>query len=351
MSKKYFVYISSSFDDLKTERRELIKIVTELGAVPITMEGFDFDEEHGQGLVKKAIFESDYFINLTAYKCGQMLGKSFSLEFELTWAERFNVPVFSFIIDEQARWKASKKEKDTSAAKVLEVFKNKLRELPHATWTTSADLYQKIYINLTRVMNLNPGQGWIRGDQAVSPATANELSRLISENNELRKNCNIEGKAESGKHLQNEMRHCIKILAANKISLSFWYTPGENWENTKVFRHLKLFKLLVPELSTPKNTSEITRFLGNILNPDLNKTVRKDNPTPTNTIKKIMADFSILKLAKSIKEGKNGSGDDGAWEITDYGREVFALYRLRQMHKNMHKQYPSKTPNASVSGL
>ena len=41
MLKKYLVYISSTQDDLRAERRELIRIVTEMGAIPITMDAFD----------------------------------------------------------------------------------------------------------------------------------------------------------------------------------------------------------------------------------------------------------------------------------------------------------------------
>ena len=332
MEKKYLVYISSTADDLKNERRELIRAVTELGAVPVTMEGFDYNDEESQGFIRKAIFDSDYFINLTAYKCGQAIGKSFSLEFEFLCAEKYRIPVFSFIIDEKARWKASKKEKSAPAAKALVNFKKKLCEGPNARWTTTADLCHKAYVHLIREMSLKPRQGWVRGSEAVTPAAVNEMARLIRENDELRSKVRVED-AELVSQIRNRMKHCLKTLATHRISLSFWYTPGENWENTKAFRYLRLFKLLVPELTTPKSTSELTRFLGNILNPDLEKTVRKDNPTPTNTIKKIMADFCILKLAKVMDLKPGASGDDEAWEITEFGREVFAVYRLRQLNK------------------
>ena len=340
MSKKYLIYISSSLDDLKAERKELVKIVTELGAIPVTMDGFDISEAENQGYIKQAIKDADYFINITAYKCGPIAGNSFGPEIELAWAERARVPVLAFIIDEKARWKDSKKEKEKTAAKALEIFKKRLTEHTYSNWTTTADLRQKAMSLLVREMNLHPRQGWVRADDAVTPATANELSRLVRENDQLRSQIRVDGGSMVSR-LKVQMKYCLKVLATNKISLSFWYVSGDNWENTKVYKYLRLFKLLVPELSTAKTTSEISRFLGNILNPDLDKTVRKDYPTPTNTIKKIMADLSMLKLVKSAKEGKNGtasaSNEDEAWEITEYGREVFAAYRLRQMNRALLK--------------
>ena len=338
MLKKYHVFISSTLDDLKAERRELIKVVTELGAVPVTMDGFDISDTEEQRFIKKAVEESDYFINLTAHKCGVQAGKSFSLEMEFGWAEKYRIPVISFIIDEKARWKAIKKEKEAQAVKALENLKKKLRNHTHETWTSAADLRQKSLNVLAREMNLNPREGWVRGEDAVIPAVANELAILIRDNEKLRTQALYE-EGDYIARLKEQMKNCLKVLATNKISLSFWYVQGDNWENTRKFRYLRLFKLLTPELSVAKTTSEISRFLGNILNPDLEKTVRKDYPTPTNTIKKLMADLSLLKLVKtSIGEGKGGSvasENDEAWEISDYGREIYAAYRLRQMERVM----------------
>lgn len=332
MQKKYLVYISAT-DELKSERRELIKVINELGAAPVIMEGFDINDSDGHGYIKKAITESDYFINLTAHKCGTPAGKSYIPETEFSIAEMFRIPVISFIVGDKVRWKAAKKEKDEAAIKALENFKKRLRQHTNASWNNAADLRQKALEVMLREINLNPRHGWVRGD---STAAANEMARLIRENETFRLQTAIDGRNPvSG--LKSQIRYSLRVLAANKISLSFWYTPGENWENTKVFRFLRLFKLLTPELSVAKTTSELSRFLGNILNPDLDRTVRKDYPTPTNTVKKIMADFGLLKLVRPVKERNGSSSDDEAWEITEYGREVFTYYRLRQMNKAIQK--------------
>ncbi|MCL2318546.1 MAG: DUF4062 domain-containing protein [Treponema sp.] len=329
MSKKYLVFISSTQDDLKAERRELTKIVTELGAIPVTLDAFDIASEEDRKLIHKAIGECDYFLNLTAYKGGGAAEKSFALELEYSYAVKAEVPVLALIIGEKARWKASKKEKNAAAAKALEAFKKKLEGHTHETWTSLADLRQKAMALLSREMNLNPRGGWVPSVLAVDPSVANELCRLLRENESLRSQIRLQDN-EIVKSVREQIRHVLKVLAANRISLSFYYTEGENWENTQSFRYLRLFRLLAPELSTPKNVADITRFLGNILNPDLAKTVRKDYPTPSNTIKKIMADFTLLKLVRCT-----GSGDDEAWGMTEYGREAYAVYRLRQMNSKL----------------
>jgi hypothetical protein len=129
------------------------------------------------------------------------------------------------------------------------------------------------------------------------------------------------------------MKKALKVLALNKATLSFHYVDGENWENARKFRCLRIWKLLVPELSIGKTTAEISRFLGNVLNPDLEKTVRKDYPTPSNTIKKIMSDFALLKLVKYSDQG-----DEEVWEITEYGKELYSVYRMRLLERAFNRK-------------
>ena len=339
MSKKYFVYISSSLDDVKAERRELVRIVTELGAIPVTTDAFDVSSEEDRKIIHKLIEECDYFLNLTAYRGGGAIGKSFGLEFEYSCAVKAGIPVFALIIGEKARWKASKKEKTNAAQKAVTAFKKKLEGHVHDTWINLTDLRQKAMSLLNREMNLAPRRGWVPATEAVEPSVANELCRLLRENETLRYQLRMYG-PDAVKSVHDEIKHYLKVMAANKISLSFYYVDGENWENTRVFHYLKLFRILAPELSTPKTTVEISHFLGIILNPDLDRTVRKDYPTPSNTVKKIMSDFVLLKLVKCTAKSAPDAPpvDDEDWELTEYGQEAYAVYRLHQLEKFLVKR-------------
>jgi len=340
MLKKYLVFISSGQEDLRAERREVIRIVTELGAIPVTMDGFDITQEEDSMLIFKAIGECDYFLNLTAYKGGEAVGKSFALEVEYYAAVKAEIPVLALIIDKKARWKDTKKEKDSDAAKALENFKKILETHSFETWAGLVDLKQKALSLLIREMNLNPRMGWIPGELAADQPVANELCRLLRENNSL-KNQIKAGGANLLKKVREQMKHTLKILSQSRISLSFYYTNGQTWENSKSFRYLRLYRLLAPELNIPKTALEISRFLGNILNPDLDKTVRKDFPVPSNTIKKIMADFCALDL---VKFTETALSDDEVWDLTEYGKETYTIYRLRQMEMKLpQKDNSTKT--------
>jgi hypothetical protein len=342
MPKKYLVYISSTIDDLKAERRELIRIVAEMGAVPVVMDAFDIAREGDRKIIFKAIEECDYFVNLTAHRAGAIAGApsgpSFAPELEYSCAVKAKVPVLALVIDGKARRKGSKTEKDAAAAKALEAFRKKLEGHACETWANVGELRQKALALLAREMNLNPRRGWVPGTDAAEPAVANELGRLIRENEALRGRVEAEGAGAARKD-RGQVGRTLKMLASTGISLAFYYIDGSNWENAARFGYLRLFRLLAPELDAPRTAAGISLFLGTILNPDLTKTVRKEYPTPSNTVKKIMADFALLKLVKSARPAASrGAGENPAWEMTEYGKEAFAAYRLRQMGRALTKK-------------
>jgi hypothetical protein len=335
---KYHIFIGSTLDDLKNERKEVARIILELGHIPVSAEYLDAGAKNHEQLITKIIEECDYFVAVVAHKYAPAGEKFSQLESEFNIAYRKNIPSISLVIDEKARWKASKKEKDPAFIKKLDEFKKRLglssKEGNRVceTWLNSTDLCLKLQTMLIQQINLAPGFGWVRGDQAITPSVANELSRLSTENEQLKTQLKMESSEILAK-VQKQMKNAFKVLWLNKVILSFYYTSGTNWENSRQFRYLRVFKLLVPELAVGKTTADISRFLGAVLNPDLEKPVRKDYPTPSNVIKKIMADFSMLKLVRCVKKG-----EAEVWETTEYGKELYFAYRMRQLEKTFSKQ-------------
>ena len=324
-------------DDLKNERRDIPRIIMELGHIPVSAEYLDSSGKNYDKLLEKTIEECDFFIAIIAFKYAQKGVKTSPLETEYNIACKKEIHVISLLIDDKARWKASKKEKENALIKKMDEFKKKLRLGPYETWLNAADLCQKLQSLLVLQINLLHQYGWVRADRAVSPMVANELARLSAENEQLKRQIRIES-GEIVAQLREQMKNALKVLALNKVILSFYYMSGETWENSRKFRYLKIFKLLAPELSVRKTTAEISRFLGTVLNPDLEKTVRKDYPVPSNSIKKIMADFSMLKLVKCINEIDTKTPAemktmDEIWEITEYGKELYSAYRMKQLEK------------------
>jgi len=339
----YHIFIGSTLDDLKNERREIQRIIMELGHIPVSAEYLDSTSKNYKKLLEKTIEECDFFIAVIANMYAPKGAKISPLETECNIAEKNNVPVISFIKGEKsggktrgtarssARSSAAKKGKEAGFEKKQEALKKRLGKGISETWLNSKDLCQKLQSQLVQQINLLLRNGWVRADQIFAPSVANELSRLSTENEQLRHQIKIDSN-DIVARLRVQMKNTFKVLAVNKVILSFYYESGDKWENNHSFRFLRIFKLLVPELAVGKTTAEISHFLGAALNPEPGKTVRKDYPTPLNTVKKIMSDLSLLKLFR-CKNNNEGSNDTDIWVITEYGRELYSAFRMRQLNK------------------
>jgi len=342
---KYHIFIGSTLDDLKNERKELPRIVMELGHVPVMADFLDGEARNAQKLLQKTIEECDYFIALVAHKYSDAGGAVSPLIDEWKIAVKKGIPVLALVIDDKARWKPAKMEKDEAHVGKLNDFKAKLRGGACETWINTPDLCHKAQTILALELSLGARPGWVRADRIIEPAVANEISRLSAENDDLRRQVLRDDSATFAK-LKDEQDRALSVLALNKVTLSFYYAHGDNWENTRQLRYIRIFKILVPELVLGKTTSEISRFLGTVLNPDLEKTVRKDYPTPSNSIKKIMTDFSVLKLVKCT-HGEERHADNEVWDITEFGRELYSAYRMRQLEKVVARKHDGAEPEGA----
>ena len=70
MEKKYQVFISSTYEDLKEEREQAIKAVLEMGHIPVGMEMFSAADEDQWNLISRQIEASDYYLIIVAHRYG-----------------------------------------------------------------------------------------------------------------------------------------------------------------------------------------------------------------------------------------------------------------------------------------
>src|SRR5690554_3928491 len=192
MDKKYQVFISSTYDDLKDEREQVIKAVLEMGHIPVGMEMFSAGDEEQWKLIARQIEQTDYYVLIVGHRYGSETDDGISYtEKEYDYASSLGVPTLGFVISNDASWPSSRIDKSDKKLKKLEAFKSKVKSKLVHFWESKDDLHGKVSISLMKTMNLNPRVGWVRATGAPSIETTQELVRLSTENSELRKK--IEG--------------------------------------------------------------------------------------------------------------------------------------------------------------
>ncbi len=162
----YQVFVSSTYDDLKQERNEVIKALLELSCFPVGMENFSAADDTQWVYIQRLIKECDYYIVIIGSKYGSELedGMSYT-EREYRFAIENRIPVIAFthsdinkILKGEAKLKPETLKK---FIKFIELVRKKLCK----PWRDKYELGAVVSRSITNLMTDKPGTGWIRGDE------------------------------------------------------------------------------------------------------------------------------------------------------------------------------------------
>ena len=173
MEKKYQVFISSTFDDLKEERQKARDTILSMYQFPIGMEMFSAADEEQWNVIKETIDSSDYYIVIIAQRYGSIIehgvdkGISYTQK-EFSYAKKKGVPILAFIINDSVLLTADKVETDEIKKEKLKEFKEKAKTGRVVEWWETGDeLARKVAVALSKEIQKGKRPGWIRAESNV----------------------------------------------------------------------------------------------------------------------------------------------------------------------------------------
>jgi hypothetical protein len=334
MKKKYQIFVSSTFEDLKAERELVIKAILEMGHIPVGMEMFSAGDEQQWKLIQTQIDDCDYYIIISAFRYGSLDGEIGYTEKEYDYAVQKELPVLGFVIEEGVSWPADKVDKNPVKVEKLESFKNKIKSRLVSFWKDKNDLYGKVSISLMKQFNTNPRVGWVKSSENSGPEVLTEISRLSNENAKLRGDI-TQFKNELELDRKAEFIKTLDTLKHNKRSISFRYKSSKDWEDNTQFSLMEIFNLLAPELVIENSTKYCSWFIGTMRRPDKDKPVRETWPTPSNTIRKILADLNVLDIIQPSSKKHSVKDENEYWSLTLEGKKIFKVVRRELLNQNL----------------
>ena len=188
MDKRYQVFISSTYADLKDERQAVIRTVMEMDCIPAGMEIFPAADEEQFEFIKKVIDDCDYYLLIIGGRYGSTAadGTSYT-EKEYAYAMKRGLKVIALIHEDPDSIPLGKSEKDPVLRERLRAFREKVstgRIIRH--WKTAEDLPGAVARALVHAIKAHPAVGWIRADRAlISQDLLVELNELRKENASL----------------------------------------------------------------------------------------------------------------------------------------------------------------------
>lgn len=164
MEKKYQIFISSTYSDLREERLAILHGILNMGHIPVGMELFNAADDTQWSVIKRLIDESDYYVLILSDRYGSIEddGVGFT-EKEYDYAISRNIPIIAFLRDQSSINTLPYEVRESDHKEKLIKFKEKIKKRLVKFWNHTNDLSLKLVISLSELIGSKPQLGWTKG--------------------------------------------------------------------------------------------------------------------------------------------------------------------------------------------
>lgn len=314
MDKRYQVFVSSTYADLKQERQHVLQALMEMDCIPAGMELFPAADEEQWEFIKKVIDDCDYYLLIIGGRYGSTTSDGISYtEKEFDFAVEKGLKVVALIHGAPDDIPFGKSEQDPMLREKLLTFKDKVMDGRLVKfWKSAEELPGLVALNLTKTIKTYPAVGWVRASNVANEDILSEINELRKQNSELQASIVfLERQANNKPGVEGiaDIDSKYTVHGEYKVSHPGFPTREYNFECQVSWR--AMFAMISPYLV--------------------------EHPSDA-TVK--------LKLARSLKELK--TGDDGGSSITINDQEFKTITIQFQAYGLIRTSY-SKTTQGGMA--
>jgi len=169
LKRRYQVFVSSTYEDLKDERQHVIQALLETKCIPLGMELFPAASVDQWKLIKRIIDECDYYLVIVAGRYGSSGNKGISYtEMEFDYAHEIKKPVIGFYHKSVKSLQGFRLEQSDAGKQKLEKFTKKIKSHTCKEWSSPEGLGSAVKSAILYQLEFNPQPGWIKADTIKS---------------------------------------------------------------------------------------------------------------------------------------------------------------------------------------
>lgn len=263
MDKRFQVFVSSTYADLKEERQHVIQALMEMDCIPAGMELFPAADEEQWKFIKKVIDDCDYYLLIIGGRYGSTTDDGISYtEREFDYAVAKGLKIVALIHDEPEDIPLRKSEKDPELRNKLLDFKNKVRDGRLVkSWRSAEELPGLVALSMTKTIKMYPAVGWVRANHVANESILQEINELRKENFELQKNLK-----DTDKKQELRIADIAKIDSKFTIHGSYFvHAYNQRFDFTSTLSWRELFALIAPYLMEQLNDASVKERLASAL--------------------------------------------------------------------------------------
>jgi hypothetical protein len=343
MDKRFQVFVSSTYEDLRDERQEVMQALLELDCMPSGMELFPAADDDQWTLIKKVIDDCDYYLVIIGGRYGSTApsGKSYT-QMEYEYAVSKNKPVIAFLHQSPSSIPAGKTETREDGKKRLEEFRQLAQRKMVKFWSSSKDLGSVVSRSIVKQIKSHPAVGWVRADEPVDGQVAQEILRLKKRIEELQARLQqTSSQPPQGVEdlAQGEERYEVNFHTKFKDKeLKNW-----TWDMSIRLTWNRICKAALPTMIDKATEFEIGTALVNETREQVSTLIKKDTLTAyaieirldSDDLRVIIVQLRALGLV--VKDARQRSVRDTHtyWCLTPYGDNMMTkLIALRSKVKS-----------------
>ena len=337
MDKRYQVFISSTYADLKEERRSVIQSVIELNCIPAGMELFPAADEEQLEFIKRVIDDCDYYLLIIAGRYGSVGADGISYtEKEFNYAVNRGLPVIAFPHENPDDITFGKSEKDAALRKKLEEFRTRVcTGRIVKMWRNPQELPGYVAQSLSTIIHRHPATGWVRANRVASEEILTEINDLRKVNAELRESLaelRPDPVIQDLAGLDEQVRVFGTVVHASR-------NYREDWERRATWA--EIFGHISPYLAEFPNDTAVKYVLAKALYSKVSTPDGKTITLDEQLFKTITVQLKALGLIQTTYSSSVNGGMGLFWSATPSGERL--TLELRTIRTNRNAANPATT--------
>lgn len=187
MDKRYQVFVSSTYEDLKNEREAVFQTLMKMDCMPAGMELFPAADEEQLEYIKRVIDDSDYYLLIIGGRYGSTTVDGISYtELEYDYATSKGLKVLAMLHGAPDEIVVGKTDKDSSLTERLNTFRRKAQQNRLVSyWKDQNELRSQVVLGMHNMIRRFPAVGWVRANRVGSEDLLLEINELRKANAEL----------------------------------------------------------------------------------------------------------------------------------------------------------------------
>jgi len=321
MEKRYQIFISSTYEDLKRERELVTNQVFEQGHIPIGMEAFPAAARSQWEFIRRLIIQSDYYIVILGGRYGSIGDDGLSYthkEFQL--ARELNKPILVFFRRDLDKLPEDNRDDDLTSIKAFHV--EACRDILARGWSNETYLLIGLPASLNNAILEFPAVGWVRANTLSSTDAISELNDLRKEKEELINKLSLTSNSAINKDLDVSIEEIlngfVELTGTSKLSLA----KDAPWKaRTSI---MDIWLSLAQGMDASKTQEAVRHILEKAFMPTQAIINRMDEEAIAQT-KAVLASIGLVSITYGNSTAKTYHT---WWTATDLGRGVVTKHHM-----------------------